>query len=124
MMNRPVLIGLALLVACATAAGCSEGGYGGDNDDEQVSEDAEVQSDGDGGTVDNDGGNGDTDEGDAGGTSDNPKVEAFTNCGAGGVSKGEGLQAVQCYGPSEASDREPTGSGVTWQPGAFRVITE
>jgi hypothetical protein len=53
---------------------------------------------------------------------------AFTFCGASGVSSGEGIQAIQCYGPVEISGESPggsTGDGetVTWQPGATRVVT-
>jgi hypothetical protein len=53
---------------------------------------------------------------------------AFTFCGASGVSSGEGIQAIQCYGPVEISGESPEGSTgggetVTWQPGATRVVT-
>jgi hypothetical protein len=53
-----------------------------------------------------------------------PSVETFTRCGAGGVSKGGGMRAIQCYSPGDLGDREAEGGGVRWQPGAFRVSTE
>lgn len=53
---------------------------------------------------------------------------AFTICGGAGVSSGDGVRAIQCYGPTEASGATPSGSmsdgtNITWQPGAFRVTT-
>lgn len=53
-----------------------------------------------------------------------PAVETFTRCGAGGVSSGAGMRAIQCYSPGDLGDREASGEGVRWQPGAFRVSTE
>ena len=58
------------------------------------------------------------------GSQPGPTVQTFTSCGAGGVSAGDGLRAIQCYGPSESAGREASGDGVRWQPGAFRVVSE
>lgn len=123
----------ALAALLLAGLGCSEGGFGPGGDDVGVDDTR-------GGTGGDTGG---SDDGDTGATTDSgsmedpdgesdtgmdgpetPPGEAFTSCGAGGISSGDGVRAVQCYGPVEISGREASGGGVTWQSGAFRMISE
>ncbi len=117
-----------LFVAAALVAGCSEGslgergvagepdaGQGVDAGDEIDGGESEDRSDA--GSADADGETGVEDPGP-------PAVEAFLNCGAGGVSSGAGVRVMQCYGPGDLGEREASGSETRWQPGAFRVTSE
>ena len=123
MGSRRFLIVSSLAIACAVVGACSVGGFekGGD-----AGPDA-----GDGATADAVGGDTgtepetDVEEADGSdGTSASRPPQTFTFCGAGGVSSGSGVQAIQCFGPAEISGREASGGGVRWQPGAFRLVSD
>lgn len=120
------VFGFAALVALGAA--CSEGRLqdidGTDAGDHAG--DTVVTKDGDDGAPDTtaDDTSVDPDGADDPGGGGSAPVEVFTHCGAGGVSTGSGLRAVQCYGPAEASNREASGSGTKWQAGAFRIVSE
>lgn len=111
-----------MLLSATIAVGCSEGTLEDDSDNladtgSDVTDQAPDVGQGD---VEQTDVEGDTEPADPG----PPSVETFTRCGAGGVSSGAGMRAIQCYGPGDLGDREASGGGVRWQPGAFRVSTE
>lgn len=121
-----IVFGFAVLVALGAA--CSEGRLQ-DTDGTDAggnTGDTVVTNDGDDGTPDAtaDDTSVDSDGADDPGGGGSAPVEVFTHCGAGGVSTGSGLRAVQCYGPAEASNREASGSGTKWEAGAFQIISE
>lgn len=139
MSKSSLTILAALFLVGASTTACSEGGFGADRDTGTVQPEPDTggmddKSDADAGMQKADTAPDTSEMSDTGPTGDggadtgpqgsSPKVEAFTNCGAGGVSQGGGVRAVQCYGPSEQAGEEPSGNGVRWQPGAFRIVTE
>lgn len=123
-VRRLVTIAL-LLTGVAVGVGCTYGTLPGDSEG-----DAGISSP-DGTSAD--GTSPDVDMSDAGVDVapkpwDKTDDSAFTICGGAGVSSGDGVRAIQCYGPTEASGATPSGStndgtSITWQPGAFRVTT-
>jgi hypothetical protein len=119
-----------LAVLLVAGLGCSEGGFGDTSGDAGVEDTqrgtGDTDDDQDTETDDPDSGD-ETSDGDSepdGGEPTRPAQESFSSCSAGGISSGNGVKAVQCYGPVETSGREASGGGVKWQSGAFRVISE
>lgn len=125
----PRLAGALIVVVAGGVAGCSVGKISGNDTAEGPAADTGVAPDStedSGGEPMPDGGDepdsGQPDSGNGGPSG--PFIQTFTSCGGGGVSTGDGLRAIQCYGPSEAAGREASGDGVRWRPGGFRIVTD
>lgn len=60
---------------------------------------------------------------DTGATTENlPSKNVYQGCASGGTTRGGGVTALNCFGPDNASGMEAHGGGITWQPGASRVV--